>query len=53
MKVPEIINTVVTAMAEKIDRLSGEVYCRDWEIAKLKAENEKLKKENEDLRSEK
>ncbi len=49
MKVNEVINTMVEAMAEKIDRLKGELFCKDYEIEKLKAENEKLKKANEEL----
>ena len=35
---------VLEALAEKIDRLNGELCCRDYEIERLKSENEKLKK---------
>lgn len=38
------LKIVLKALAEKIDRLNGELYCRDYEIEKLKSENEKLKK---------
>ena len=48
---------VLTALAEKIDRLCGEVFIRDMRIEKLEEENkmlivdnEKLKKDNEALR---
>ena len=51
MKVNEVINTMVEAMAEKIDRLRGELFCKDYEIENLKAENEKLKKEKDDLKA--
>ena len=50
MKVNEVINTMVEAMAEKIDRLRGELFCKDYEIENLKAENEKLKEENKKLK---
>lgn len=43
MKVNAVIETMVEAMAEKIDRLKGELYCKDYEISKLKDENESLK----------
>lgn len=43
MKVNAVIDTMVEAMAEKIDRLKGELYCKDYEISKLKDENESLK----------
>lgn len=46
MKVPEIINTTIEAMAEKIDRLKGELFCKDYEIEKLKEANKKLEAEN-------
>ena len=51
MKVNEVINTMVEAMAEKIDRLRGEIFCKDYEIENLKAENEKLKNEKDDLKA--
>ena len=51
MKVNEVINTMVEAMAEKIDRLRGELFCKDYEIENLKAENEKLKNEKDDLKA--
>jgi predicted nucleic acid-binding Zn-ribbon protein len=38
------LKIVLEALAEKIDRLNGEIYCRDYEVKKLRAENEKLKK---------
>ena len=44
MKVNEVINTMVESMAEKIGRLKDELFYKDYEIEKLKAENEKLKK---------
>ena len=44
MKVNEVINTMVEAMAEKIDRLKSDLFCKDYEIEQLKSENEKLKK---------
>lgn len=44
MKVNEVINTMVEAMAEKIERLRGELFCKDYEIENLKKENEALKK---------
>ena len=50
MKINDVINTTVEAMAEKIDRLKGELFCRDYEIEKLKEENAKLKKDNETLK---
>lgn len=34
---------VLEALAEKIDRLRGELFCRDLEIENLKKENEDLK----------
>ena len=49
MKIPEIINTTIEAMAEKIDRLKGELCCKDYEIEKLKIENKKLEAEMRDL----
>lgn len=49
MKVHEIINTTIEAMAEKIDRLKGELFCKDYEIEKLKIENKKLEAELRDL----
>ena len=53
MNANEVFKTVVAAMAEQIQRLKGELFCRDYENEKLKGENERLKKENEALRSEK
>ena len=50
MKVNEVINTTLEAMAEKIDRLKGELFCKDYEIEKLKEENERLLQENKELR---
>jgi peptidoglycan hydrolase CwlO-like protein len=50
MKVNAVINTTVEAMAEKIDRLKGELFCKDYEIEKLKDENESLKKAVENLK---
>jgi peptidoglycan hydrolase CwlO-like protein len=50
MKVNAVINTMVEAMAEKIDRLKGELFCKDYEIEKLKDENESLKKAVENLK---
>lgn len=50
MKVNEVINTMVESMAEKIDRLKGELFCKDYEIEKLKSENEKLLRENKELK---
>lgn len=50
MKVNEVINTMVEAMAEKIERLRGELFCKDYEIEKLKKENEALKKAVETLK---
>lgn len=44
MEEKTVIKIVLQAMAEKIDRLRGELFCKDYEIEKLKAENEKLKK---------
>ena len=34
---------VLTALAEKIDRLCGEIFIRDVEIEKLKEENKTLR----------
>ncbi len=34
---------VLETLAEKIDRLRGELFCRDLEIENLKKENEDLK----------
>ena len=50
MKVNAVIDTMVEAMAEKIDRLKGELFCKDYEIEKLKDENESLKKAVENLK---
>lgn len=47
MKVNEVINTMVEAMAEKIDRLKSDLFCKDYEIEQLKSENEKLNKKLE------
>lgn len=44
MEEKTVIKIVLQAMAEKIDRLRGELFCKDYEIEKLRAENEKLKK---------
>ena len=41
------LKIVLKSLAEKIDRLNGELYCRDYEIEKLKSENEKLNKKLE------
>ena len=38
------LKIVLEALAEKIDRLNAEVYIRDFDIEKLKEENEKLLK---------
>ena len=38
------LKIVLEALAEKIDRLKGEVFIRDLEIEKLKAENASLHK---------
>ena len=38
------LKIVLEALAEKIDRLNAEVYIRDFDIEKLKEENEKLRK---------
>lgn len=37
------LKIVLEALAEKIDRLNGEVFIRDLEIEDLKKENEGLK----------
>ena len=50
MKMNTVIETMVEAMAEKIDRLKGELYCKDYEISKLKDENESLKMAVENLK---
>lgn len=50
MKVTSIVNIMVEAMAEKIDRLNGELFCKDYEISKLKDENESLKLAVENLK---
>lgn len=50
MKVNAVINTMVEAMAEKIDGLKGELFCKDYEIEKLKEENESLKRAVENLK---
>lgn len=50
MKVNLVINTMVEAMAEKIERLQGELLCKDYEIEKIKAENESLKRAVENLK---
>lgn len=50
MKVNEVINTMVEAMAEKIERLKGEHFCKDYEIENLKKENESLKRTVETLK---
>lgn len=49
MKADEVIKTVVEAMAEKIDRLRGEVFVRDMQIDKLQEENEELRKQRDAL----
>lgn len=41
---------VLTALAEKIDRLCGEVFVRDMEIEKLKEENKTLREALETLK---
>lgn len=41
------LQIVLQAVAEKIDRLHGEVFVRDMEIENLKKEIESLKAENE------
>ena len=40
----DFLKIVLEALAEKIDRLKGEVFIRDLEIEKLKEENSKLHK---------
>ena len=49
MKRESVVNTVIEAMAEKIDRLNGEIFCKEYEISKLKDENKSLKKTVERL----
>lgn len=50
MKMNTVIETMVEAMAEKIDSLKCEIFCKDYEIEKLKNENESLKKAVENLK---
>lgn len=38
------IKTIIEAMALQIDRLKGDLFCKDYEIEKLKEENAKLQK---------
>ena len=40
---------VLQALAEKIDRLRGEIFVRDMEIERLKEENAELKRQREAL----
>ena len=49
MKTDAVMKTVVEAMAEKIDRLRGEVFVRDMQIEQLKKENEELRKQRDAL----
>lgn len=44
------LKIVLEALAEKIDRLNGELYVRDYENEKLKEENETLKLAVENLK---
>jgi cell division protein FtsB len=50
MEEKSVNKIVLQAMAEKIDRLNGELFCKDFEIEKLKAENESLKRSVENLK---
>ncbi len=45
------LKIVLEALAEKIDRLKGEIFVRDMEIESLKKENEKLLDQNDRLRN--
>ena len=40
---------VLEALAEKIDRLRGEIFVRDIEIERLKEENAELKRQRDAL----
>jgi FtsZ-binding cell division protein ZapB len=44
------LGIVLETLAEKIRSLEVEVSLRDYDIKRLKEENERLKKENEELR---
>ena len=44
-----VFMAALEAMANEIDRLKGEVFCKNYEIEKLTVENKNLKADMQDL----
>ena len=44
-----IFKIVLEALVAQIDRLKGEMYCKEYELEKLKEENAELKRQRDAL----